>query len=114
MYFPKAFGRGNSEIEENGAILNLLKAGSDILLEDNDKTRKALFVAEKDILELQDVNVWNVYAEGNMEIEMEVDFEKYMLAVSEHTNENMETMSTFRFYAMQEYLKEKHEKSTVK
>lgn len=110
MYFPRTFGSKTDEIQMNGAILARMRSQVDFLEDQSDKNAKALFVAEKELLKLQKPNVWNVYEDGNMEIEMEVEFEKYMLAVSEHTNEDIDEMSTFRFYALQEYLKEKNRK----
>lgn len=53
-------------------------------------------------------NVWNVYEEGNLEIVMEVEFEKFLIAISEYSNETPDQLSTFRFYAQIDYLKEKH------
>lgn len=59
------------------------------------------------MLEMRKPNIWNVHTDGNMEILMEVDFEKFLLAVSEHTNEKIDEVSTFRFYALTDFLKEK-------
>lgn len=60
------------------------------------------------MLEMRKPNVWNVHAKGNMERAMEVEFEKLLLAVSDHTNENIDNINTFRFYALIEYLEEKN------
>ena len=53
-------------------------------------------------------NVWNIHHKGNMEVEMETEFTKFMYAVGEHTNENLEEILTFEFYALVEYVKEKN------
>lgn len=52
-------------------------------------------------------NNWNIHAQNNMEIEMEVEFEKFLLAVSEHTNEDVSKITAFKFYSLIEYIKEK-------
>ena len=57
-------------------------------------------------------NIWNIYIPGNMEVEMETEFEKFMLAVSEHTNENIDNISVFRFYSLLSYIKEKNKKNS--
>lgn len=53
-------------------------------------------------------NVWNINEPGNMEIEMEVEFEKLLIAVSEFTNEDIDELSTYRFYALISYLEDKN------
>lgn len=55
-------------------------------------------------------NVWNINIKGNMEVEMETEFEKFMLTLSEHTNEDIKSITVFRFYALIGYIKEKNSK----
>lgn len=55
--------------------------------------------------------MWNVYIEGNMEIEMEVDFDKFLISIAENTKEDLEKISTFRFFVLVDYLKEKFSKN---
>lgn len=62
----------------------------------------------RQMLEMRKPNVWNIFAPENMEIAMEVDFEKFLIAVSEHTNEKIDEITTFRFYALIDFLKEKY------
>jgi hypothetical protein len=66
--------------------------------------------AEKDILQMLKPHVWNIYEDGNMEIEMEVEFEKFLIAVSQHINTDIDDIKTFRFYSLVTYLKEKYPK----
>lgn len=60
------------------------------------------------MLELRKPNVWNTNIAGNMEVETEVEFEKFLVSLSEYTNENLEEITVFRFYALIDLLKEKH------
>ena len=39
---------------------------------------------------------------------MEVEFEKFLVSLSEYTNENLEEITVFRFYTLVDLLKEKH------
>lgn len=110
LYFPNSESKAY-EIEMNGLVLKRMKAQVDLIENDCDETRNALFEIEKDILLKNPPRSWNVYVKGNMEIEMEVEFEKYLIAVSEHTNESIEQMSVFRFETMVNYLKEKNSKN---
>lgn len=55
--------------------------------------------------------MWNVYIDGNMEIEMEVDFDKFLISIAENTKEDLEKISTFRFFVLVDYLKEKFSKN---
>lgn len=58
-------------------------------------------------------NVWNVNKKGNMEVEMESEFEKYFLSVSEMTSLDIDEISVFRFNAFVEKIKENsHNKKT--
>lgn len=66
---------------------------------------------EKRLLMMNLPNVWNVHHAGNMEIEMESDFAKFMFAVSEHTNQDISEITVFNFYALLEYIKEKNTKN---
>lgn len=60
------------------------------------------------MLQLKKPNIWNTNVEGNMEVQTEVEFEKFLVSLSEHTSENLEEITIFRFYSLIDYLKEKH------
>lgn len=62
---------------------------------------------EKNMLSIDSPNIWNINIKGNMEIEMEVEFEKFLLSVSEHTKEDLNKITVFKFYAIIEFVKEK-------
>jgi hypothetical protein len=45
---------------------------------------------------------------GNAELEMEVGFEDFMFMVAEHTNEDLDKITVFRFYSLLDYIKSKN------
>ncbi len=107
MYFPKHF-KTNDEENFNIIFKERLELELDtILLPDEDKTG-FIYDLEKQMLEMRKPNIWNVHTDGNMEILMEVEGEKFLLALSEHTNEKVDELSTFRFYALTDFLTEKY------
>lgn len=63
---------------------------------------------EKTILLMTKPNNWNIHKKGNLEIKMESDFIKLLFAISEHTNENMNEISVFSFYALIDFIQEKN------
>lgn len=75
---------------------------------DESITDKRIEEQERDILDLDNPNVWNINTRGNMEVEMETEFEMFMLAVGEHTKEKIDEISVFRFYSLLGYIKEKN------
>jgi hypothetical protein len=64
--------------------------------------------AEKDMLRLSKPNLWNVHISGNAELEMETGFEDFMFMVAEHTKEDLEKITVFRFYSLLNYIKSKN------
>lgn len=69
---------------------------------------KQLYETEKELLEMDKPNVWNVWQGKNMERALEVDFQKFGIAVTELSAQSLAEISTFTFYATVEHLKEKH------
>lgn len=109
VYFPKQFSKsGNREL--NGLRINRIDAILDCVLDPGTKSDEKLYEAEKQILEVDAPNIWNVYHEGNMERVLEVDSRKFGIAVCENTNQDIEEITTFTFYASVEHLKEKFKK----
>lgn len=105
MYFPKHF-KSNEEDNFNIIFKDVLEAELDAILTEEDNSEK-IYEFEKQMLEMRKPNVWNIHTDGNMEILMEVESEKFLLALSEHTNEKVDDLSTFRFYALTDFLTEK-------
>ncbi len=60
------------------------------------------------MLRLSKPNLWNVYMNGNAELEHEVGFEAFMFAVAEHTKEDLDKITVFRFYSLLDYIKNKN------
>lgn len=82
----------------------------DLIIEKKVSIKDEVFEVEKEILENDKPHVWNVHIENNMERVLEVDFNKFAIQVTELSNQRLEDMTTFRFYATVEYLKEKNKK----
>jgi hypothetical protein len=64
--------------------------------------------AENEMLRLSKPNLWNVYLPNNAELEMEVGFEDFMFTVAEHTKEDLDKITVFRFYSLLDYIKSKN------
>ena len=105
-YFPDEF-RDFEEVEYNLELLKKIKLELRQILYKEDNS-KAIDRHEKNILKMDLPNIWNIYQRENKEVEMETEFEKFMLAVSEHTNENIDNISVFRFYSLLSYIKSKN------
>lgn len=88
-----------------------MKAEVDLIIDEDEAYKEEIFQAEKGMLELKKPNVWNTNIAGNMEVETEVEFEKFLVSLSEYTNENLEEITVFRFYALIDLLTEKHKKN---
>ena len=50
-------------------------------------------------------DLWNVYIEGNKEIEIEVGFEEFGLEVQQHLGIDFEQLNTFQYFALKNKLK---------
>ncbi len=64
--------------------------------------------SEKEILKLLNPNAWNVYIKNNIEIDIDKKYEELLLTVSNHTNEDLAKISTFRFYVVINRIKEQN------
>jgi len=62
---------------------------------------------EKEMRRLTKPKLWNVYLPDNAELEMEVGFEAFMFSVAEHTKEDLDKITVFRFYSLLDYIKNK-------
>jgi hypothetical protein len=77
---------------------------------DEKEIKDPLFEVEKELLENDKPNKWDIWADNNMERILEVDFQKFALNVTQLSGMNLNDTSTFAFYAGVEYLKEKNPK----
>lgn len=106
MYFPK-----NGNKEQTALRKKRIDAMLDKIILKTDSVNQNLYDLEKEILENDKPNIWNVWKDDNMERILEVDFQKFGIAVTELTGQNLQEISTFTFYATVEHLKEKHSKN---
>lgn len=60
---------------------------------------------EYEALRLMPPEIWNVYVEGNKEIDMEVGFEEFILSIKQHAGIDVEALSTFQYFALKQNLK---------
>lgn len=80
----------------------------DVIIDNGRNYEETLFNVEKEILEHDTPNVWNIYREENMERALEVDFQKFGIAVTNMTGQKLEEITTMTFFASVEHLEEKH------
>lgn len=109
VYYPSFFPK-NGNRQQTSLRIRRMKMMLDGMIEPDPNDQEHLFNLEKEILETDRPNKWNVWSEGNMERVLEVDFRKFGIAVMEHSSESIEQISTFTFYATVEHLKEKFKK----
>ncbi|HET8839750.1 MAG TPA: hypothetical protein VFM82_12240 [Flavobacteriaceae bacterium] len=77
---------------------------------DPDHNTKELEELKKKVLAAFPTNIWNVNIPGNMEVQMEVEFKKFLFSISDQTNQNPIELSVFDFYALLDSLKERRKK----
>ena len=106
-YFPKEF-RSNDEVEHNVELLTLIKLEFNKIIDGEENPE--ITEVEKRMLQMDLPKTWNIHHAGNMEVEMETEFAKFLIAVSEHTNEDTNNITVFRFYALLDHLKDKNKK----
>ncbi len=70
-------------------------------------TSKEIEKAQTEMLRLSKPRNWNVYTPNNAELEEDVGFESYLFLVGEHTGEDVNTMTVFRFCSLIDYIKNK-------
>lgn len=63
--------------------------------------------ANNELLRLINPNYWNLSRDNSAEKQIELGFEEFMLAVKEHTTEDLDKITTFRFYSLLDYIKKK-------
>lgn len=108
VYYPEFFPK-NGDKEQTALRVRRVNNLLDGII-NGEFDEDGLFTIEKEILEHDKPNNWNVWVSNNMERTLEVDFQKFGIAVAERTNQKLEEMMTFTFYATLEHLKEKNPK----
>lgn len=64
--------------------------------------------ATNELLRQINPNHWNLNYKNNQEKTIELNFEEFMLAVKDQTTEDLENITTFRFYTLIDYIKNKN------
>jgi hypothetical protein len=110
VYFPRQFPKGGNR-EMNAFRLSRAHSLLDRIIDHDEPGHdEKIFEIEKQILEIDTPNIWNVWKDNNMERALEVDSRKFGIAVCENTNQDIEQITTFTFYSSVEHLKEKFKK----
>lgn len=113
VYFPKRFPR-NGNPEQTALRKKRIDTLLDVVIDDGRNYDETLFKVEKEILEHDKPNIWNIYHEENMERALEVDFQKFGIAVTNMTGQKLEETTTMTFFASVEHLEEKHKNNNGK
>mgnify|MGYP003146463224 FL=1 len=87
-------------------MINKLKARVNWILED-EGAKELEEVATKELLRLIHPTFWNLNREGNADVNIEVNFEEFMISVAEHTKEDLNTITTFKFYTLLKHINKK-------
>tara|TARA_R110000824_G_scaffold395070_5_gene595375 strand:- start:3061 stop:3306 length:246 start_codon:yes stop_codon:yes gene_type:complete len=74
---------------------------------EGDKALDKNQTATNELLRLINPNYWNLNIDQNAEKDIELGFEEFMLTVKEHTTEDLDNITTFRFYSLLDYIKKK-------
>ena len=104
LFFPSIFEGQN--LTYNQALIDKLKAQCEVILESkgaNDLDTSAT----NNLLRLINPSFWNLNIKNNAEFEIERGFEEFMLSVSEHSKEDLNKITTFKFYSLLEHIKSK-------
>ena len=76
----------------------------------NDEEEVDLFEDERQLLKLQDYNVWDINEQNNLERYMTVEFEKYIIRATELMGVDVSNYSVYKFMCMNEMLQERNAK----
>jgi hypothetical protein len=104
IFFPYQFEGKN--VIYNTALINKLKARISWILDD-EGAKEQEQVATNELLRLIKPTFWNLNREGNADVDIEVGFEQFMMSVAEHTKEDLNTITTFKFYTLLKHINKK-------
>lgn len=106
VYFTNYFGKNT-----NQDLIALRIKRMNLLLDDviEGNAEENIYEVEKEILEHDRPNIWNVFLENNMEKILEVDFNKFIFQVKEHININHKEITVFEFYSALDFIKDKQQ-----
>jgi hypothetical protein len=89
------------------ARIQQLNARLDKILKIKDASDRVL-EATNELLRLSTPDNWNAHIKGNAEVRTEREAERLILSVGEHTKEDLDKCTVFRFYSIIDFIKEKH------
>lgn len=107
--FPKKFKSRDTEINDVLRLKRIQKQ-LDAIIEGKD-AENAGYNEEKQMLELDKPNIWNIYTEGNVSTQMEVDTMQLAISVCNETGLNIDTVTTFAFYSAFDMLEKRAKNS---
>lgn len=110
VYFPKYFPK-DSNPEKTVLRWQKLDVQLESILNPKTFNPEELETIEKEILQHEKPNNWNVHVPGNMERKLEVDFHKYASAVKARTGIDLEKTTAFSFYATVEMIEDQQPKN---
>lgn len=103
--FPNSFTNSDLIRYNNNLIAEINLKLTEI--ETNKDLSEEIFECKKDILKFNPPNSWNINVAGNKEREYEVEFDKFIISVQEHSKKDIKIMSVYEFYVLLEVIKEK-------
>jgi len=108
IFFPDEFVGQN--LVFNSAMLETLKSRVSWILDEpgNEERQKQ---ANENLLKLVKPQFWNLNKEQNAEKEIELSYESLIISVSDQTREDLNKITTFRFYNLIKHIKEKRAKN---
>lgn len=65
--------------------------------------------AQMEMLRASKPKIWNVNMKNNAELEHTVGFEQFMFLVAQHTNEDLDKITVFRFDCLEDHIKNKNQ-----
>lgn len=113
VYFPKFFGKVSNK-EFTALRYKRAFAKLDAVIERDKDFSEEQYSIEKQMLEKDKPNIWNVHIKGNMERALEVDFQKFVIDVMGPSAKDIKEVMTFEFYSRVENLTEKKQKQKPK
>lgn len=108
IYFPKHFKNTRKIIAQNTLVLAKINAQLDLMIKSTPTNQERANHSLKELLRSLSPDIWNVYVEGNKEIEYETSFNQLLLSVCSELNLDSETVPTFDFYNAVSLIEKRH------
>lgn len=105
LYFSDIFKGQN--VVFNAALISHLIARLDNIISVDDKQSK-VDDTTAELLRLSKPKLWNPTIPNNAEVDMERNYQRLLLIMGEHTNQDLEDITIHKFYSLIAYIKEKN------